>query len=162
MLELDGEDLSEDIIMENRCFQELETQKSFESEMQTFPLEIYNVNTVANSLIIDFASLDQERKQLVKDLQYNINNSSVGWKRLDLETDVNALAVLLYDWIEHLKYPVLDQDNLETIVIHHNQLEICLSKFDMVSCSLQLLMFFYQIYVIKKKCFEILYLVLIL
>lgn len=131
-LELDGEELNEDILIENKCFKELETEKSFEKETRTFIGDLYNLTDVAEALIIDFASLKEEKKHAIRQLQYDLNNSTIGWKRLDLVNDLRLLAALLYDWLEVLKYPVLDSDNLETIVVNYNQIEVCLSKFDMV------------------------------
>lgn len=59
-----------------------------------------------------------------------MNNRQTAWQRLELETDLQVLAALLYDWIEELKYPVLDTDDLSLIVVWGDNVEKCLEKLE--------------------------------
>lgn len=129
---MDSEDLTEELIIENKCFQELETQKSFDKESHDQMGQIYDIKDCAEALLTDYYSMDTEAKKAVKQMEYDINNTTIGWARLNLETDLNVLACLLFDWVESLKVPVLDRENLEVIVINYKHPDVCLSKLQTV------------------------------
>lgn len=117
--------------MENRCFQELQTQKEF--DQLTSPKPIYSVDEVVSVLLTDFENMDFNIKQDILRYQNDINNSQMGWHRLRNETSLILLTDLLYGWLENLKTPVLGKDSLELIVIHYHQPEKCFQKFNMVN-----------------------------
>lgn len=131
--ELDTEELNEGSLSENKCFQELETQKSFNQEKSDFDDTIVDVREIAEALLIDEANLNAEIKKLSKQLQIDINHSQIGWKKLSMERNPLILSILLFDWLEGLKMPILNRESLETIVIFYNQPDVCLSKFDLES-----------------------------
>ncbi|KRT79832.1 hypothetical protein AMK59_6786, partial [Oryctes borbonicus] len=51
--ELDGDDVNENQLLENKCFQELETQKSFQEENHEEAVTIQDVRVVVDALLID-------------------------------------------------------------------------------------------------------------
>lgn len=132
-VELDGEDIGEEGLLENKCFKELETHKSFDDDKGEFSAPIRDIREVAEALLVNSATLDAETKKLVKELENDINNSQTGWKKLNIETNLFVLSTLFYDWLETLKAPVLNRDHLEIIVINYKQPDVCLSKLDLVS-----------------------------
>lgn len=129
---LDGDEMSEELLMENKCFQELETQKSFAQEQEE-EIVIQDINVAVNALLSDSEKFDYNTKRKIKQFQHEINSSQLGWAKLSVETDLNILAALLFDWIESLKLPVLKMENFETIVVLYKQPELCLQKFNVVS-----------------------------
>lgn len=130
--ELDSEDINYESLLENKCFQQLETNKSFDDEKNQLDIPIRDIREVAEALLIDSTTLDMETKKIIKDLENDINNSQIGWRKLEVENNLFVLTSLLYDWIESLKTPILSRDNLEIIVINYKQPDVCLSKFDIV------------------------------
>lgn len=130
---MDGEDINEESISENKCFQELETQKSLEKDKNDFNETVRDIREVAEALLVDSSTLDANTRKLIRELENDINNSLTGWKKLNIETNVFVLSTLFYDWIETLKTPILNRDQLEIIVIYYKQPDVCLSKLDIVS-----------------------------
>lgn len=132
---LDGDEIREEIdeqlLSENKCFQELQTQKSFEENLS--PKEIYGISDVVAALLVDFENIDEQSKQIILQYEMEINSSQLGWARLKSETNLTILTVLLFEWIENLKSPVLGKENLETIVVHYRQHETCFKKIVLVS-----------------------------
>ena len=45
------------------------------------------------------------------------------WERLTTETNLTVLSTLLCEWLEHLKSPVIDKDNITYLVILCENLE---------------------------------------
>jgi protein tyrosine phosphatase domain-containing protein 1 len=68
----------------------------------------------------DVLLLDQYRSSL--------NYKLSAWDRLDTETNIWVLAALLFEWLEHLKTPILDKDSITYLVIHSDSLEVALRK----------------------------------
>lgn len=132
-LELDGEDINEETLLQNKCFQELETQKSFDQESGELDEPIRDIREVAEALLVNTLTINAETKKSIKELQNGINNSQMGWKKLNVESNLFTLSTLLYDWLETLKSPILSRENLETIVIFYKQPDVCLSKLELVS-----------------------------
>lgn len=128
---LDGEEMSEELLLENRCFQELEIQKNFLQEADR-EIIIQDIDIAVDALLKDFDTLDNATKKRIKQYQHEINSSQLGWAKLPLENDLYILAALLFEWIEGLKLPVLDMKGFETIVIFFKQPETCFHKFPQV------------------------------
>uniref|UniRef100_A0A6P7GF31 Protein tyrosine phosphatase domain-containing protein 1-like n=1 Tax=Diabrotica virgifera virgifera TaxID=50390 RepID=A0A6P7GF31_DIAVI len=133
---LDGDEMSEELLLENRCFQELETQKSFAQEQGDEDTVIQDISLVVNALICDPDSLTGATKKKIKEYQHQINSSQIGWARLRVETDINILGVLLFDWIESLKLPIIKMEDFENIVVHYKEPELCIQKLSLEECYL--------------------------
>ena len=58
----------------------------------------------------------------------SLNYKLSAWDRLDTETNVWVLTALLYEWLEHLRLPILDKDSITYLVIHCDNLEVALKK----------------------------------
>ena len=61
-------------------------------------------------------------------LSVDLNNRASTWSKLDTEVNVPLLATLLFDWLEHLKSPILDRDGITYVVIHCDNIEAALNK----------------------------------
>lgn len=131
---LESEELNDDVLGENRCFQELETRKTiFKDTMEQYA--IFDVNTVAETLKIDGNDLSVEEKKYIRQLKCEINSSQVGWMKMNRETNVRVLVMLLYDWLECLRSPVVGLQTLENIVVLYKQPEACFEKFNLVGVA---------------------------
>lgn len=131
---LDGDELNEDLLLENKCFQELETQKSFAQDHLQDDLVVYDIEEVVKALVGN--SLDEDTGMRVKQYENELNSSKVGWMRLSLETDLKVLTSLLFEWLEGLKVPILQVKHFEDIVIMYKQPEECFQKFGLVRAQL--------------------------
>ncbi|XP_033209718.1 protein tyrosine phosphatase domain-containing protein 1-like isoform X2 [Belonocnema kinseyi] len=60
----------------------------------------------------------------------DLNTRSTAWQSLELETDLEILSSLLYEWMESLKKPILDTEALSQIVIRGFKPKQCLQKLD--------------------------------
>lgn len=59
----------------------------------------------------------------------DLNNRCTAWQRLELETDLDVLFGLLFEWLETtLKHPILDMDSLSYIVAWSSKPERCFEK----------------------------------
>ena len=50
------------------------------------------------------------------------------WDRLDTESDLFVLTGLLFEWLEHLRTPVIGKDAMTYVVIHCDDIEKAMSK----------------------------------
>ena len=50
------------------------------------------------------------------------------WDRLDTENDLFVLTGLLFEWLEHLRSPVIGKDAMTYAVIHCDDIEKAMSK----------------------------------
>lgn len=130
--ELDSEDINEAQLLENKCFQELETQRSFQEESHDENVEIQDVRLIADALLTDVASLNRQTKKAIRKIETELNTSQIGWSKLSLETNAFVLVGMLFDWLETLKKPILNMEDMENIVINYKQTEICFLKIDTV------------------------------
>lgn len=130
---LDGEEMSEEILLENRCFQELESQKSFAQVQIEEEIIVQDISVAVNALISDMETFSAATKKKIRDYQHQINSSQLGWAKLSVENDLSVLASLLFEWLEELKVPVIKMENFENIVVHYKEPELCIQKFSLVS-----------------------------
>lgn len=130
---LDGEELNDEMLVENKCFQELETQKCLAADASFEDFTVCDAYEVAEALLVETSDLDDELQKHVRQLQNEINISKAGWAKLQNEKNLFVLATMLYEWLECLKVPVVRLEYLEHIVVHYKQPETCFQKFDIVS-----------------------------
>ncbi|XP_060536951.1 protein tyrosine phosphatase domain-containing protein 1-like [Cylas formicarius] len=128
---LDGDEMREELLLENRCFQELETQKSFVQEQADIQSDIRSVDDAVDAILTDFYDLDADTRNKIKEYENDINSSRTGWLRLTSETNLYILTSLLFDWLEKLKAPIITIESFENIVILYKQPEECFKKFGM-------------------------------
>ncbi|CAH1121425.1 unnamed protein product [Ceutorhynchus assimilis] len=133
---LDGEALGEDFLLENKCFQELETQKKFCQDSVEEVLVVQSVDEVVNALLQDFDSFSYDTKRKIRQYENEINSTKLGWMRLSVETNLNILASLLFEWFEGLKTPILQLEHFENIVVMYKQPEECFHKIGLEECYL--------------------------
>ena len=55
------------------------------------------------------------------------------WDRLDTENDLFVLTGLLFEWLEHLRTPVIGKDAMTYVVIHCDDIEKAMSKVGHIS-----------------------------
>lgn len=79
-------------------------------------------------MIRDNAALSDRTKKLLQRYQVDLNNRCTAWQRLELETNLDVLFGLLFEWLETLKYPILDLDSLSYIVAWSSKPERCFEK----------------------------------
>ncbi|TGZ53649.1 Protein tyrosine phosphatase domain-containing protein 1 [Temnothorax longispinosus] len=58
----------------------------------------------------------------------DLNHRCTAWQRLELETDLELLSTLLFEWLENLKHPLLDVDSFSYIVAWSSKPQRCLGK----------------------------------
>lgn len=121
------------IIFAPRNFQELETQKCLVTEASFEDFTICDPSEVVEALLAETSDLDDELQRYIRQLQNEINTSQAGWAKLRNEKNLFVLAMMLYEWLECLKVPVVRLEYLEHIVIYYKQPETCFQKFDIVS-----------------------------
>ena len=57
------------------------------------------------------------------------------WNRLDTESDLFVLTGLLFEWLEHLRTPVIGKDAMTYVVIHCDDIEKAMSKVNIKNLS---------------------------
>lgn len=138
---MDSDDINENQLLANKCFQELETQRSFQEEPHDEDVEIQDVREVANALLVDTTTLDPNLLKIVHTIEMELNTSQLGWSKLNLETNVLVLIGMLFDWLETLKSPILNMEDLENIVINYKQTELCFFKLNTVRVFKSLILY---------------------
>ncbi|XP_041349456.1 protein tyrosine phosphatase domain-containing protein 1-like [Gigantopelta aegis] len=69
---------------------------------------------VANAMSAFEYSVNTERK--VRSIEESLNKSDEAWKKLALEVSPHVLSALLWEWLDHLKEPVLSIQDLNSML----------------------------------------------
>ncbi|CAH0598258.1 unnamed protein product [Chrysodeixis includens] len=75
---------------------------------------------------VDHHSLPEERQKYLKQLRNDINQHREAIDKINSETDPTILTGLLFEWLEGLKQPVLDREDLSIIVGRAYNVESCI------------------------------------
>ncbi|XP_017766528.1 PREDICTED: protein tyrosine phosphatase domain-containing protein 1-like [Eufriesea mexicana] len=145
-------------LVDNDCYKEIQSHMDLKAAAQSTAVETVNTEEIIRALVRDSALLSDRTKKCVQDYQVEIlfsnqrrvseielpidfqmdlNHRSTAWQRLKMETDLDILSGLLFEWLETLKYPLLDVDSLSYIVAWSSKPQRCLEK--LPSCSRYLL-----------------------
>lgn len=145
-------------LLENKCFKELESEKSYRKNSVVNPEDVKGVEEIADALLIDVNDLSREETAHLLQIEQEINMSQMGWRKIDSENNVYVLAALLFDWLETLKVPVLGLGHLEQVVRHYNEPEVCFEKFDIDDAFLveYLLLFLSKIQPVSGETLDVL------
>ncbi|CAH2237695.1 jg11371 [Pararge aegeria aegeria] len=86
---------------------------------------------VHEAFLVDHQSLPEEKQKYFKQLRTDINQRSDAMAKIDEEEDPEVLTGLLFDWLEGLKQPVLDRNDLSTIIGRCKHVEMCILALQM-------------------------------
>ncbi|CAG4938888.1 unnamed protein product [Colias eurytheme] len=86
---------------------------------------------VYEAFVFDHQSLPEEKLKYLKQLRTEINQRREAMSRIDEEEDPVILTGLLFQWLEGLKYPVLDKEDLSNIVSRSTNVETCIKALQM-------------------------------
>ncbi|XP_015606539.1 protein tyrosine phosphatase domain-containing protein 1 isoform X2 [Cephus cinctus] len=115
-------------LYDNDCYKEIQSHLDLKAAAQTETFRAFSTEEAVKALLCDHTSLAEEQKKRLRDYQIDLNNRQTAWQRLELETDLSLLSGLLYEWLETLKRPVLDLEDLSHIVIWSSKEQECLHK----------------------------------
>ncbi|XP_068082247.1 protein tyrosine phosphatase domain-containing protein 1 [Anabrus simplex] len=118
---------------ENVCYQELSSQVDLQKAAEDEKIIPYNIEDVVRALLADHDLLGEGTKKYMKQYRIELNVKQSTWARLKVERNLYVLTGLLYEWMEHLKTPILTRDDLSYIVIFGMKPGICLKKLDMAT-----------------------------
>lgn len=116
-------------LRENKCFQLLSQLQCGSAHEIAEP---YTTEEVAAALLADHNALEDQTKKYLKQFEMDFNSSQTTWARLKTEKNLNILSGLLYDWLESLKNPIVNREDLSNIVIYNKRPETCLQKLNIV------------------------------
>ncbi|CAH2986706.1 unnamed protein product [Chilo suppressalis] len=86
---------------------------------------------VHEAFIVDHKSLPDERQKYLKELRTEINQRKEAINKINEEEDPAILSGLLFEWLEGLKQPVLDREDLSIIVGRTHNVEACIMSLQM-------------------------------
>ncbi|XP_048484283.1 protein tyrosine phosphatase domain-containing protein 1 isoform X2 [Plutella xylostella] len=86
---------------------------------------------IHEAFTVDHHSLPDEKRKYLKELRTDINMRTEAMSRIDEEEDPVILTGLLLEWLEGLKQPVLDREDLSIIVSRGQDVESCISSLPM-------------------------------
>ncbi|KAI4491255.1 hypothetical protein M0802_010289 [Mischocyttarus mexicanus] len=115
-------------LIDNDCYKEIQSQIDLKVAASKEIFRKINIDEVVKALIKDSTNLSDKIKKCLQQYQVDLNNRCTSWQRLELETDLDVLFGLLYEWLETLKNPILDVDNLSYIVVWSSKPERCFEK----------------------------------
>ena len=110
-------------LSDNRVTQELSSHNHLEQAKRRETLPIYSGAEVYQALLQRSTNLEEDWQKQLKQYQTDLNYRMSAWDRLATETNLNILSALLLQWLEHLKTPVIDKDNITYLVILCGNLE---------------------------------------
>ncbi|XP_076544220.1 uncharacterized protein LOC143305266 [Osmia lignaria lignaria] len=118
-----GQDLAD-----NDCYKEIQSHIDLKAAAQNAAVETVSTDVAIRALIRDNATLHDKTKKRLQDYQMDLNHRSTAWQRLQMETDLDILSGLLFEWLETVKHPLLDVDSLSYIVVWSSKPQRCLEK----------------------------------
>nr|XP_012142877.1 PREDICTED: protein tyrosine phosphatase domain-containing protein 1-like [Megachile rotundata] len=118
-----GQDLAD-----NDCYKEIQSHMNLQAAAKNAAVETVSTDVAIKALIRDNALLADKTKKRLQDYQMDLNHRSTAWQRLQMETDLDILSGLLFEWLETLKHPLLDVDSLSYIVVWSSKPQQCLEK----------------------------------
>ncbi|XP_066582809.1 protein tyrosine phosphatase domain-containing protein 1-like isoform X2 [Prorops nasuta] len=124
-----GDGIHDQDLYDNDCYKEIQSHLDLK-EINNEDFDIINPEEAMKALLHDESLLTEFTKKRLHSYQVDLNTRSSAWRRLELETDLNILSGLLYEWLETLKYPVLAVDSLSYIVVWSSKPHLCLEKLD--------------------------------
>lgn len=86
---------------------------------------------VHEALLEDHSLGDSERKRQIRHFRFALNDHQSSWERIRVESDISLLSGLLFEWLEHLRHPVFDQNCLTYLVTAASNVEFCLKKMEL-------------------------------
>ncbi|XP_063979404.1 protein tyrosine phosphatase domain-containing protein 1-like isoform X1 [Diachasmimorpha longicaudata] len=117
-------------LCENDCYKEIQSQMDLKFAAEKEKYEYVDIEDVISAIISDHMELPDEKKKCIYKYKVDLNNRISTWQRLELETDLEVLTGLLFEWLETLKRPVLDVESLSQIVIRGSRPKQCLPKLE--------------------------------
>ncbi|KAK9308963.1 hypothetical protein QLX08_001168 [Tetragonisca angustula] len=115
-------------LVDNDCYKEIQSHMDLKVAAQNAALETVSTEEAVRALIRDNVTLSDKTKKRLQDYQMDLNHRSTAWQRLPMETDLDILSGLLFEWLETLKHPLLDVDSLSYIVVWSSKPQRCLEK----------------------------------
>ncbi|XP_033209721.1 protein tyrosine phosphatase domain-containing protein 1-like isoform X4 [Belonocnema kinseyi] len=117
-------------LFDNNCYKEIQSNMNLKNAAETQVFTIVSANEAIKALLCNKETLSDEKKKKIYNYQIDLNTRSTAWQSLELETDLEILSSLLYEWMESLKKPILDTEALSQIVIRGFKPKQCLQKLD--------------------------------
>ncbi|XP_023712308.1 protein tyrosine phosphatase domain-containing protein 1 isoform X2 [Cryptotermes secundus] len=128
-----GDGIHSQTLQDNICYQELSSQTDLRKAVQNEKFIPYHVDDVVQALLADHNLLSDGIRKGIRQYRTDLNYRQSAWTRLQMEKNLYVLTGLMYDWLEHLKVPVLSRDDLSYIVLLGNRPEACLKKLDLAT-----------------------------
>ncbi|XP_071564050.1 uncharacterized protein [Temnothorax nylanderi] len=122
-----GDGIHDQDLLDNDCYKEIQSHMDLRHVSRN-DYEKVTAEEAIKALIRDSASLPDIIKKRLQDYQIDLNHRCTAWQRLELETDLELLSTLLFEWLENLKHPLLDVDSLSYIVAWSSKPQRCLGK----------------------------------
>lgn len=100
---------------------ELECQTNLEKKATMEKLPVLDVVALHAALLMPHGEVfdsDETAWDAFKAYKVDLNNRASTWNRLETEVDIKVLTGLLFEWLEHLKSPILGRDGITYVVIH--------------------------------------------
>ncbi|XP_067133016.1 protein tyrosine phosphatase domain-containing protein 1-like [Centruroides vittatus] len=118
------EDLSQ-----NPCYQELEL-RSLAAAGEENKNSNLDSTDIVKALIASHCLLGPEFQSHLKQYQKDLNNRGSAWERLAKESDPILLTGILWSWLDHLKTPILNKQDLTYIVLKSEKPVDALARLD--------------------------------
>ncbi|CAH4023699.1 unnamed protein product [Pieris brassicae] len=90
-----------------------------------------SVSRYTSSNNIPAVQVYEEKQKYIKQLRVEINQRREAMSKIDEEEDPTILSVLLFEWLEGLKQPVLDKEDLSNIVCRSTNVGSCIMALQM-------------------------------
>lgn len=129
--ELLGDGIHNQTIQENMVTKELASQMDLQRVAASEHLPVYGVASIYDALMAPYDDIlrrNEDKADKYRAYKNDLNNRASTWNRLDTELDLHILCGLLFEWLEHLKGPILDRDGITFVVIHCDNVEAAVNR----------------------------------
>lgn len=122
-----GDGIHDQDLLDNDCYKEIQSHMDLRSISRN-DYETVTAEEAIKAFIGNNTSLPDPVKKRLQNYQSDLNHRCSAWQRLELETNLELLSALLFEWLEGLKHPLLDVDSLSYIVVWCSKPQRCLGK----------------------------------
>ncbi|KAL1440255.1 hypothetical protein MTO96_009559 [Rhipicephalus appendiculatus] len=118
--EAGGSSQDDETLTENACFKELSSQKELRArreEEAACSSVALSPSDVASALLLEHKLLGDTYLARLRKYQRELNTRGAAWDKVNVEEDPVILAGLLWYWLDELKEPVLNKQDLTAVVV---------------------------------------------
>ncbi len=134
--EILGDGIQNQPISENRVTKELQSHADLKKAAMEEKLPVCSGDDIFKAMMEPHGEILRAEEgswatadsKLIRQYRTEMNFKLSAWDRIETETNLFVLSALLFEWMEHLKAPILDKDGITYVVIYCDNIDQALKR----------------------------------